>query len=61
MNKSEDKYFVLQILTDGIIMDMDDTKECIVDCCDLPLSIIIIGVGDANFDDMDILDGDNGL
>lgn len=30
-------------------MDMDATKECIVDCCDLPLSIIIIGVGNASF------------
>lgn len=48
-------------MTDGIIMDMDATKECIVDCSDLPLSIIIIGVGNANFTNMDILDGDDGL
>jgi len=27
----------------------------------LPLSIIIIGVGDADFTDMDVLDGDEGL
>lgn len=28
---------------------------------DLPLSIIIIGVGNADFNKMEILDGDNGL
>ena len=30
----------------------------IVDASYLPLSIIIIGVGNANFDAMDVLDGD---
>lgn len=58
---TEDKYYVLLILTDGIINDMDETKKLIVDCCDLPISIIIIGVGDADFTDMNILDGDDGL
>ena len=40
---------------------MDLTKKAIVDSSHLPLSIIIIGIGNANFDNMDILDGDEGL
>lgn len=34
-------YFILLILTDGVISDMYDTKEAIVDASSLPLSIII--------------------
>lgn len=40
---------------------MDDTKKRIIDSAQLPLSIIIIGIGDADFTNMDILDGDEGL
>lgn len=40
---------------------MESTKRLIVDCARLPISIIIIGVGDANFSDMKVLDGDEGL
>ena len=46
------------ILTDGIINDMEDTIDTIVKASDQPLSIIIVGVGDADFDQMDALDGD---
>lgn len=52
------KYFILLILTDGIISDMAATKDAIVNASSLPLSIIIVGVGNANFDDMDVLDCD---
>ncbi len=45
------------ILTDGIINDYNETVKDIIDCCDLPLSIIIVGLGDANFDLMVKLDG----
>ncbi len=53
-------YYVLLILTDGVITDMDATKDAIVAACDLPLSILIVGVGGANFDRMEELDGDDG-
>ncbi|GFR82321.1 copine-8, partial [Elysia marginata] len=43
------EYFVLLIITDGIITDMPQTKEAIVHASTLPLSIIIVGVGDADF------------
>ncbi|XP_071960282.1 copine-8-like isoform X2 [Antedon mediterranea] len=52
-------YFILLIITDGVISDMDFTKSAIVNASSLPLSIIIIGVGPAEFDAMEVLDGDN--
>lgn len=38
---------------------MNFTKHAIVDASTLPMSIIIVGVGDANFDSMKELDSDN--
>ena len=52
------QYFILLIITDGIITDMAQTKTAIVDAALLPLSIIIVGVGGADFDAMEELDGD---
>ncbi len=52
------QYFILLIITDGIITDMPQTKTAIVDASTLPLSIIIVGVGRADFDAMEELDGD---
>ena len=46
------------ILTDGKIKDMEDTKNCIVEGSKLPLSIVIIGIGNYDFSYMEILDGD---
>jgi hypothetical protein len=54
-------YFVLLILTDGVITDMDQTVSAIVDASYTPLSIIIVGVGNADFTAMEELDGDDGL
>jgi hypothetical protein len=52
-------YSILLILTDGIISDMQATIAEIVSASDLPLSIIIVGVGNDNFENMDILDADD--
>jgi hypothetical protein len=52
-------YSIYLLLTDGIIQDMPETIDCIVEGSFLPLSIIIIGIGDANFDNMVVLDGDD--
>lgn len=54
-------YQILLILTDGEIHDMDETINLLVNNCDLPLSLIIVGVGNAEFTNMERLDGDNGL
>lgn len=53
------QYFVLLMITDGVISDMVQTKEAIVNASSLPLSIIIVGVGPAEFDAMEELDGDD--
>ena len=59
LEKPVSDYFVLLILTDGIITDMDKTMEAIVNASGLPFSIIIVGVGDADFSAMDALDSDD--
>ncbi|XP_051911154.1 copine-8 [Hippocampus zosterae] len=56
--KDGSQYFVLLIITDGVISDMAQTKESIVNASCLPMSIIIVGVGPAEFDAMIELDGD---
>uniref|UniRef100_A0A8B9EZ18 Copine 8 n=1 Tax=Amazona collaria TaxID=241587 RepID=A0A8B9EZ18_9PSIT len=56
--KDGSQYFVLLIITDGVISDMAQTKESIVNASRLPMSIIIVGVGPAEFDAMEELDGD---
>ncbi len=47
------------MLTDGAISDMEDTKRAVIAASHLPLSIIIVGVGQANFDAMNALDADD--
>ncbi|XP_068160115.1 copine-3-like isoform X3 [Antennarius striatus] len=54
-------YFVLLIITDGVITDMDETRRAIVNASRLPMSIIIVGVGGADFTAMEFLDGDDGI
>lgn len=52
------QYFTLLIITDG---DLDQTRQAIVNASNLPMSIIIVGVGEANFKAMEFLDGDSGV
>ena len=54
-------YYVLLIVTDGVITDMNNTISAIIAASYLPMSIIIVGVGDAEFDAMDALDADDSL
>ena len=49
------------LLTDGIINDMNSTISTIVELSKLPCSIIIVGVGNADFTQMEQLDGDGGI
>ena len=46
------------ILTDGKIDDMQETIDEIVTASALPLSIVIVGVGNADFSSMEKLDAD---
>ena len=52
------KYFVLLIITDGAILDLQDTVKAVVAASHLPLSLLIVGVGNADFAAMDFLDSD---
>ncbi|XP_072412234.1 copine-1-like isoform X1 [Chiloscyllium punctatum] len=55
------QYYVLLIITDGEITDLDQTRDAIVEASKLPMSIIIVGVGSADFKAMEFLDGDDGV
>ncbi|XP_015762832.1 PREDICTED: copine-7-like [Acropora digitifera] len=54
------QYYVLLLLTDGVLTDMEDTKAAIIKASRLPMSVIIVGVGQADFKDMNELDADEG-
>ena len=43
---------MLLILTDGEIHDMNETKNVIVENSFLPISIVIVGIGNADFSKM---------
>eukprot|EP01137_Pigoraptor_chileana_P000536 Opistho-2@36895 len=57
----QQRYYVLLIITDGEITDMPETISAIVNASFLPMSIIIVGVGNADFSNMNALDGDGKL
>ena len=52
------EYHILMILTNGIINDLQPTIDALVAASSFPLSVIIIGIGKADFKKMEILDGD---
>ena len=52
------KYNILMILTDGMIDDVDETVNLLVEAALLPISVIIIGIGNADFTAMNVLDAD---
>ncbi|XP_076924508.1 protein BONZAI 3-like [Bidens hawaiensis] len=54
------KYFILLIITDGVVTDLQETINALVRASDLPLSILIVGVGNDDFKQMEILDADTG-
>ena len=57
----DQQYFVLLLLTDGVLSDMSDTVDALVNASQQPMSVIIVGVGQADFTDMNALDCDEGL
>ncbi|KAK7115091.1 copine-3-like isoform X2 [Littorina saxatilis] len=59
--KGAHAYFILLLLTDGVLSDMANVKQAIVDASSLPMSLIIVGVGGADFSAMNELDGDDGV
>lgn len=55
------RYTVLLILTDGSINDMDETVNSLISASQQPMSVVIVGVGPADFSLMHELDADKGL
>lgn len=51
-------YYMVLVLTDGVINDLQKTIDVIVKSTDKPLSFIIVGIGGADFSAMENLDGD---
>ena len=49
-------YSILLILTDGAVSDIALTQRALLQASNAPLSIVIVGVGQANFDKMQFLD-----
>ena len=49
-------YSVLLIITDGAVSDIDATVATLEEIEDAPLSVIIVGVGNEDFSDMQFLE-----
>lgn len=49
-------YVILLILTDGAVSNVELTRRVIQSANDAPLSIVIVGIGDADFSEMQFLD-----
>ena len=50
--ENPDNYCFFMVITDGEIHDFDKTADVIVEACDHPMSIVIIGVGNEAFQRM---------
>ena len=48
------KYYIFLILTDGFINDIENTIDEIVRGSSLPISIIIVGIGNEDFTPMKV-------
>ena len=59
-NNNDFNYHILLIISDGEIHDINETIDSIIQVSMLPISIIIIGVGDNVYYDMKRLNGENG-
>lgn len=58
VSQTSQRYTILLLLTDGQMNDMDATISAIVTASKTPLSIVMVGVGAADFSAMDVLDAD---
>lgn len=60
VSQADQKYAILLLITDGQTNDVDETVAAIIAASTLPLSIVIVGVGGADFSTMEFLDADKG-
>ena len=59
LTQDSQQYYILLILTDGIINDLEQTIDEFAVASSLPISIVIVGVGTEDFSMMKILDADD--
>ena len=58
VTQDNQKYFVLLVLTDGGVTDYGETMRALVEASHLPLSVLMVGVGDGNFGRLEYMDGE---
>ena len=56
LKEKRQEYSILAIFTNGGIYDVDETIKALKDVEDDPLSVVVIGVGPSEFNDMKFLD-----
>jgi hypothetical protein len=59
LNNKKFIYSILVIMTDGKVEDYQDTVNSIVKASEYPISIIIVGIGQNKFENMNVLADDN--
>lgn len=59
-SRNSSRYYTFLLLTDGRNLDINETIEQVVISSSLPISTIIVGIGDADFSNMSFLDSDTG-
>ena len=59
--QGDKEYTILVLLTDGIIQDLENTLNSIIEAANIPLSIIMIGIGDGDFESFENLDSQLGM
>jgi len=56
IKKSDGGFHILVIIADGQIMDNGETRKAIVEASEWPLAIIVVGVGDGPWEEMEEFD-----
>ena len=56
--KNNKVYHVSIVITDGCCHDMEATRKALVEMSSMPISVVIIGVGNGDFSQMEELDAD---
>lgn len=59
MKQEKKEYMILLIMTDGAIHDTEEVMDLLVKCGKLPLSVIIVGIGNGDWGLMHQLDDDD--
>ena len=58
--RSKQDYYVHLIITDGQVTDYSETVDELINCSNYPMNVIILGVGNENFDKMELLNSEHG-